>query len=473
MRALKPGAKLCLALAVVVTSVVVVPQAAVAERSVDAARYSPVFGPRLAGAALVWAKGRADGGYVLERFAGGETSRLREARNRRPDSALELQLSASPFTLLVGVNRVFDLPGPGGPLDPTPEDLGASALDREGRVSRLGPACGDSSACEDRSVDVDGSVVAHLGDPDPRGDDDVVVVRDLARPDSQPLRVEGAGGEVRVAGRYVAWLGPAAAVVVYDREERRVTYRIDTGSFVRSFDLQSDGTVVIVRESLPSEEPGQVRLWWASPSEPFAHRVPVPARSDYQVKLADGLIVYESRARARSLAGSRLGATYLRGPNKTLVRPVGAYFGDERFDFDGETVAWLDRRCRRFVVRAAPLRALWAQPRLENRAPCRLNLTSSRASVSSSGQFTVRPDCATFARNCSLSRLNVTGSRTRGLARVQRTLPRRRGIRLRLTRRGRKVFGDKAVLRVKIYADVADDDLTERRKAPLTLRRVP
>lgn len=472
MYALRSKGRFGWALSVVVTGVALLPQAAGGARPVEAARYSPVFGPRFAGGALVWAAGRADGGYRLERLVGGERSSLRVVRNRRENSALQLQLSASSFTSLIGVVRVYDPPGPGSPLDPTPDDLGAFALDGEGRVSRLGPACGDSLACGgNRSLDVDGSVVAHLGDPDPRGDNNVVVVRDLARPESQPLRVEGAGGEVRVSGRYAAWLGSATTVVIYDREERRVAYRIDTGSVPRSFDLQSDGTVVIVREGLVSEEPGLVRLWWASPSEPFAHRVPVPARSDYQVKIADGLVVYESSPGGESPSGGRLGATYLNGPNRTLVRSVAYSHGDERFDFDGTSVAWFARTCRGLIVRSAPLRMLWARPRLDRGAPCRLNLTSSGARVSPSGQFTVRPDCTAFARECSLSRVAVTRRGSGRLARVQRTLAGSRGIRLQLTSRGRRLLRDNDGLKVRIRARVADDYSAERRATSVVLRR--
>lgn len=120
-------------------------------------------------------------------------------------------------------------------------------------------------------LDLDGELLAYACGASSVG------VMDLAA----GTRLEGGGAsgkDVRIAGRYLAWVEPPwgyePEIVVYDRVAGREAYRVDVKALLPpadftyvDFDLRPDGRVVAGYNNYGSPR----TLSWFSPEEPQAH----------------------------------------------------------------------------------------------------------------------------------------------------------------------------------------------------------
>ena len=118
-------------------------------------------------------------------------------------------------------------------------------------------------------------------------------------------RSVGSGGYgARISGRYVAWLGGAYSytfgntvdVVVYDRFVGQEVYRLpraDIPGTIHGLDVQDDGKVAIAYEN-GTTDLNPVVVGWASPQEPRLHRLPLPPRGEYGLRIAGDQIAYQA-----------------------------------------------------------------------------------------------------------------------------------------------------------------------------------
>lgn len=337
-------------------------------QTLDGGRFLPVEGPRLAGDELVWVPAYgSDRGYRVEvQPLSGAPARTIFQTAPRPErtNVFVNGLAASPEQVLVAER--------GSRLDGA-ADSEVIRIGLDGAVEALGDGC---SGCGLAPIDLSGNVGIY------NGSEPGATLRDFARPPDERELVSPVSGQMRVAGRYAAW-EHAGDIVVYDRTARSELYRVSDVwpgfDSPRSLDLQADGKVAF----LYSPDSNRTDLLaWASPAEPFPHRLAVDADRTFKVKLANDRVVFArdvtrlfSSRPDITVAFGELGVIGLAGGGgQVLVRPVESSFD---FDFDGERVAWAARGCRGVLLRSKRLEELIGDPRarpVRRASGCRLRL---------------------------------------------------------------------------------------------------
>jgi hypothetical protein len=321
-----------------------------------------------------------------------------------------------------------------------------------------------------RSIDVSGPVVAY-GRCTADGRQELVV-RDFSTPAPVEHVVPGAFPiGVRIAGRYLAWLEEgtgqpytASGITVYDWLLGTVAYRLPKASMpgdVHDLDLQDDGKVAF---SFAGKN-GQVA--WASQSEPSAHVLDLPARANYEVRIAGDRIGYEAgrHAGAGELTLADIGVSDLAGhTHRVGTLGEGSVFTDD-FDFDGTHLAWWSYGCTRAFVHIADANgAAQISPR---RSGCRLRFAGKP--TISGNIVRLRVDCFGFPLgSCRARDVTLT------VRRAQRVLVVGRGRtagHVVLTPLGHRLLRLRRPLRVRARATLSDDaGRSERRSGRLTLR---
>ena len=279
-------------------------------------------GPRLAGDRVVWGQRRRDRGLDL-RTARLPSLRMRSIlfsvrpRNRSADWFRGF-LAASPA--LIAMRNAEKVSGLGSDYY---TDFGTTGLYGT-QTRKLVPPCPPSEDCRPFAIDADGSRLLTAG---PRGN--TVTLADLASNTSRELPAVGL--DVRVAGRYVAWVTAEGQVVIYDYEAGRELYRVSGAARAnQSLDLQADGKVVFsVGDGI------RMRLAWASPQSQTAHLLPLAVSYRYTALLADDQVVFSRNAPGPN--DSEIGVVGLAGLGTVLVRPaIATESGERSYDFDGE-----------------------------------------------------------------------------------------------------------------------------------------
>lgn len=162
-----------------------------------------------------------------------------------------------------------------------------------------------------------------------------------------------AGTPLRIAGRYVAWLGTdrpyERLIYVYDHVAGRDLYRVRIATRITNtplaFDLQDDGKLVVAWE-----DGGPIQARWYSAAEPRQHRLPFRLRR-HAVRIAGDRILFDRllprRGRVRR---SELTLSTLRGHATRVASFSSSRRGRTRvglFDFDAARIAWASRTNRR------------------------------------------------------------------------------------------------------------------------------
>ena len=440
--------------------------------SIPAGRSQPVAGPRLVGNRVIWAEPRARGAFAIRErsLAGGSSQQVFVGgRPRFPRSQfVDVRLAVSPSQFLVQQGVAARESAPPGF---TPNSSPGTVIRVSGAGSETlarGPDC--ASTCFSRQMDVDQDMGIFQG-PRPN----TVSIRDFAAADSQPLVVDGFSTFPRVRGRYAAWAF-ARDIVVYDHVARTEAYRLrgvlPDVSDLRSLDLQGDGKVAF--EYRP---PGrQSVVAWASPAQPFEHRLPLRDTFYFDIRLDQDRILF-----VRGSPRGELGVTDLAGREKVLARGVEGEAGRELLDIEGDRVAWLESSCRGLRIRVASLAELRSEPRNYRPRACRLRLERP-IRRSRDGFVAIRLSClGTLALRCETGRVvlatarryrlrNRTLGKGTRLAQFDRSF--RRGPRtvLRLTKAGRVLARRRAQVRVTVSALVRDSGPSARRRTPALLR---
>jgi len=437
---------------------------------ISAGQFAPAIGPRLGGETVLWIQPTADGGFVLKRGAlsGGEPESVIRTRGRR-GYAPRVRLIASETQVILQRALVEKLPPPQGPSEIV--DLGTNRLLGDGRLERLAPAAAGVGAFSSRDFDVTRDTVIF-----PSGSRQATV-RDFGSGGAQDRRIDGVGSNLRISGRYAAWVDSEGSgdVVVYDHQQGSEVYRVVAGTSLPGgqLDLQEDGKVAFTYQASPDKS----ALAWASPQAPVLHPLPVAARRHYWLKLAGDTVAFE-RSDGR---GGELGIVPLSGPERILVRPVlTPNDAEELFDFDGTRVAWLTERCNGFEVRHSRLDELLRRPNLVRRRQCPLRLRR-RPTVDRRGNLILRLSCVGFERGCTGVRFSLRTARAyrvgaRRLARgtplrvVRRSAGRDGGVRLRLEPTGRRLLRQAGPVRLKVAALIFDLETGERRRTTILVR---
>lgn len=465
-------------IAAAVVTAAFLPSASNAAQVAGSTDYLPFDGPRLAGDRLVWIDHSPDGSYQLEEqrigaqrssvLFGAQPFRIRRVRAfgaYLETSGEEVLLSHEPSsrTRPKGTFRVFE----------------------DGALQRLGPA--RCVTCQDSGprLDISGSMAIY-----PASRRGAAEIRDLADATSEPIVVDGARDHFRIAGRYAAWESALDGdIVVYDHVQRSEAYRVpgalrgaDFGTVdLTSLDLQADGKVAF------STGDGLQPLGWASPAEPYVHRLPVRSFRPHQVKLHGDVVVF-LRFEARFVEGlggrfGVLGAVPLGGEARVLARAVESDGRSAYFDFDGHRVAWQERTCSGARVVTEELGVLLARPRLRRLPRCRLRLTQPAEIVRGGRRARLRFDCRTmYWDRCAVRELvlrtlrpyQLGGRRVSAGTRINtpsgtnsRFAYERRVL---LTRLGRRLVATRDQLRLGMVGILEDGYVFQRRRGRITLR---
>lgn len=227
------------------------------------------------------------------------------------------------------------------------------------------------------SLDVSADAIAY-DEPCRRG---VATVRDFAPGAVTPERSFSGAGAIRIAGRFAAI--ERSNLEVHDWTSGELRFALDERRYNDHFDVQEDGTLAYTQ--LVGEFDGE--LAWASPEEPYAHRVGVRGGDPFMYGIAKGRIAF-SRQHERDVS-SHLGVVGLGGDRRALVRPSAEFIPAT---FDGERVAYAQRPC---AVTGLVVWDLTGQPPALPRDGCPpMRLASSRARLDlANGRLSVRLRC--------------------------------------------------------------------------------
>jgi len=435
-----------------------------AAESYAAGSHLPAGGPALSSQGVGWAQYRRDGGYALRLARGAAVTTLRTRPNRKRRWFFRLQLAGSDQGLL---SKELFIKRRDGSLDRSPNEVYGSFLTRSGgQVERLGARCQNGS--RPPSTDGDGAMAVTDSTCPGQAPGQAAVLR-LAPAGATTVRSFAGGLNTRIAGPYVAYDARGKDIVVLDWTTGVERYRLPIpGPFPEnSFDLdvQADGKVAFAYDTGP-----RMAVAWASPSEPFAHPVDLPARSSYAIKLVGDRIAF-ARTSVVSFgilgevgdALGEAGVSDLRGPGRVVARRVLT----EALDFDGRRLALVEAGCRgpRIAVRgsdeppAAPRSCplLLARPIRQDRR----------------GRLAVAVSCRGLTRGCGVARLRIAARRGKRLVTLASARYRSNPttVRLRL-RRGASALLARRRGRVVVSARLVDDELahTELRRTRTRVR---
>jgi hypothetical protein len=289
---------------------------------------SLALGPVLAGSRVVW--GEREGSTFRVRTSSGRV--LYERTAGAVGLALE-QLAAAPQLVAVRL-AVEDCPPPtGGTASQCnlshPVEFGSpdASLSHEVRER----TCPGGALSIPDSLDVSGNVLVTgatydaFCDPAARHLRRHVVLhgaatRQLADADAT---TPGAPGDVRAAGRFVAWSDvDGRRIVIYDLRARRRAYVVDVGGTRDlGFDVQADGKLAV-------SDDGSVE--WFRPGDSNPHRVPLRSAST-EVRIDGDRIAFVAAG------GKRLVLWPIGGPVRTVARFARA---TADFDLSGDRMTW-------------------------------------------------------------------------------------------------------------------------------------
>ena len=314
-----------------------------------------------------------------------------------------------------------------------------------------------------RSSDVwgDAYVYRRCGEPRER-----VAVRDESNEPMSPPRDVGVSGiGARIAGRFVAWLetepdynafccSPVPDIVVYDRVNDVEVYRLPAAELpglIRGLDLQDDGKVAFSYVIHRSNDVAGEGLGWASPSEPYFHRLPVPDGNLNDFRLIDDQVAYQGGLETYFfwVKSAKIGLIDLQGNGGLLARRTDARMFSESFDFDGERVVWRELGCEKYrlVIVEASRQSVAPGPRRR----CPLQVLESP---------TVRNGKVTLRLSCGPNpdwwcpwhiALYTTGAVSRRIGRGRHDGS---PVHLRLSNAGRRLLARKGSLHVRVRARI-------------------
>lgn len=432
--------------------------------------------PVLAGDRALWTESARTRVDVWSGASGEDPRRVERVRfNPGPgaaESALVGRLTASPSLALLST---FAYVNPGDNLGLRPafsqHHLGPVDGPLDG-IARCDGEAGFGLLPSLRPADVWQQAYAYWQCDDGNGH---VEVRDTAAQPLSPARAVGDGGEVpRIAGRFVAWLEPGSepgcggpGIVVYDRVADAEVYRVSRCELGRlhSFDLQDDGKVAFAFENNSAQD---VVVGWASPEEPFIHRLDLPEADFYDVRIGSDRIAYQGGRRALvwSVPRADVGIADLSGDSRLIARNTDALLLDQSFDYDGGRVVWREFRCerRRLVIRSVT--AIGVAPGSATDCPLRLR----RLPVVESRAVTFRFGCGAFEPPCNfVARLRIVGH---GGGPASRATYGENLVRVRFTRRARRLLRREGSLRVRANVQLTDAAARfQTRRKTLVLRR--
>lgn len=407
-------------------------------------------------------------------LAGGEPRHLRTVATRAENKFVNVSLAAGPQQTLL-YERTIDRvdPHPGWPTSSPPPDV--LAVSNAGAVETLVEGCVSCSS----DLDFSGSVGLY---PVEGGQ----VFRDFASPPAFERMTVPQATYDRVAGDYVVETIRTGARVLDWRSGEEI-YRLEgitpTPTSFSSVDVQADGKIAFAYVAFEGGR-SVARVGWASPAEPFEHRLPVDGTGNELRLDGDQVVFSRTRVTASGTAVRELVAVGLSGPERVLVRGVQAGYLEASFDYDGSRVAWLERGCDGPLVASAPLADLSASPRLLDRGDCRLKLPN-RPRFSRNRRLVFALNCAGFTYDCSHQDRVVRTARAYRLA--GRLFPRgtrinlgnqgvrsQRRVRLRLTKTGRLLLARRSRTRLRLSITLGDGDkanttahLNQRRTTPI------
>ncbi|HEX8207300.1 MAG TPA: hypothetical protein VF587_14660 [Solirubrobacteraceae bacterium] len=346
---------------------------AAAATGVRLTRGFPVAGPVLAeGDRAVWvdsryglpfgAQTRGDGLVVRSaRRGAGDATELAVIQDPEPlVTTRAASFGASGERLALGVTRWFR------PSDPD-ERVQTSYVDQQIRVAEGAGPFRTLATCDRDAPGLALDDATLLSSQPCEG----LVVRRLDAGDVPEPLADG-GGRTALAGRFAAWVErprPGAHptsvvgdVVVFDLARGAEAYRIAASALpggVLDLDVQADGKVAVA-----SKRAGRTRVRVGGPGRRL-RTLPFPRSELYGVRIARDRVV----GQAVDSAGyglRRLLLVDLRAPARarTLAREaVGAQFR-ALFDFDGDGLTWVTKRCARYSLelRVSSLRALRRRP---------------------------------------------------------------------------------------------------------------
>jgi hypothetical protein len=466
---------------------------AAADVSVVEQRFAPVRGPALAGEELAWIHDVNRAGRLSVRLgsAGSFREVLAVSRTRR-DSSVRADLAASASHLAIEATEDAQAGDPQGRYDRWQVYWSRSFLagPTTGPFGALGAACTDLYQDPERSrstfrpVAMSGARLAFAGPGcTSRSVQDLLTGERFALPE--------AARELALDGDWVAWtevLGPGAGEQIVVRNLRTSEgYRVPERQpehGPEDFDVDADGRLVVV----PAMTRGSVgdRVLWASPSQPVLREAALDGRHAInRVRIEDGTVAglaHPVHARNASLSGYVLAGDPGFGPLQRYGAGLNA--GDpvwwEAFDFVGESVAVMVRRCASVqLLRADRLEEL---PRIEHPKRCRLRLlVRPRLKRDVWGWRLVVPlSCAGFARHCLPEQVRaVTLGRSPRLVASAEYPSDTERTRVWLTRLGRRLARRGELRRVRLSARMSDGAWRGRvhtitaRVAPFTERRPP
>jgi hypothetical protein len=423
-----------------VRAILLVLVALVAARPADAdiRTAPPSVGPVLAGDRVAWIIQRGGHYQVLDAAAGGgDSPRLLTSATAEAFSGVP-EIEGSPTRLAVELrHRVLT-------------GLPAGALGVLEDCRTPGTPQGDIDLSGDLLIAADCSFDT--------------VIHDLAAGSSEKL--DGSRIHAHIAGDWVAWLeGDVPMDLVVVNRRTGAGYRVPDlarEATIARFDLQDDGKAVVAAQV---EGSYFSHVGWASPEEPYLHRLPLP-RAGYDVRIAGDRIAFLRGRHERNLtlALAEVGVSDLRGRVHVLAHDAEGDLFDERLGFDGERVAWAVLGCRDATIAVRP-RTAPAEP-AKVRHGCRLRF-SRRAQRSSPGHVRVFVDCTGFAGGaCRVRRLRLSFrgrlvAQVRGDDRAWRSVYGRQ--RATLTPFGRRLLDRRR--RVRLAARAVLTDVAGRREA--------
>ena len=309
-------------------------------------------GPVLVGDRVVWGETTFDAMFLLLRSPGtGPVVIYRQRSSRRKQSWGVDDIAASPSFL--AFSRSWEDCG-GGVCGYGGSDLWAGGP--RGPFSRYASApylpCGSGV-----SFDVDSSAIVFSEHVCRRGAERArVVLRWLPRgPEVELANLPAKAyccGDVRIAGRFVAWAA-GKAIVVYDVVARRTAYRagLPKGSQrALDFDLTDDGRLVVAidnRRGIVDEDQVPIgKLFRFAPGAPAprARSIGGQARLDWygrRLRIGGGRLLYD---RALTAKTSELVFVDRAGRRRRLAffHPGERLVGD--LDLTPERIAWASRR---------------------------------------------------------------------------------------------------------------------------------
>jgi hypothetical protein len=252
-----------------------------------------------------------------------------------------------------------------------------------------------------------------------------VVVRDLELDIDRPVVRGGADGHgVSLAGRYLAWEERAdtraddRTLVVHDLDTASDVYRVDQprqwNTIHKDFYVQEDGKLLDPHIEVPNDPVR--RSHWFSPAEPFAHDF---ARTGTYGLFRDRTLGVHAYGELHDLTVHGLDGSYSQIARMTQ-NALAAH------DFDGERVAWAERRCGATTIYTQRVGEPLSVSRSTLEGRCAKASVPGSASVARGGRVRLPVRCRRMSVCAGTVRLRDEAGTT--LAKTRFAFPRRRSL---------------------------------------------